>query len=105
MTLLITFIAAIVITIIWYSSPKAREMQIGIMCYMFWGASLMWLCDAAFGYIEDGAAYFTPATSDMINDSFLGLSVTVLGLLIWVCVLLVKDPKGVVRTALRKESR
>ena len=36
----------------------------------------------------------------MINDSYLGLSVVVLGLIIWTVVLLVKDPEGKVRAAL-----
>ena len=36
----------------------------------------------------------------MLNDLFLGLSVVALGLVIWLVVLLIKDPKGVVRSAL-----
>lgn len=45
-------------------------------------------------------AYFTPAAGDMLNDLFLGLSVVALALIIWVVVLLVKDPRGVVRARL-----
>ena len=41
MTLLITVIAAVVSTVVWYSSEKARELKIGVLLYMFWGASLM----------------------------------------------------------------
>ena len=36
----------------------------------------------------------------MINDSYLGLSVVALGLIIWLIVLLVKDPDGKIRAAL-----
>ncbi|MFV0413929.1 MAG: hypothetical protein ACK5L3_11820 [Oscillospiraceae bacterium] len=39
----------------------------------------------------------------MINDLYLGLSVVALGLVIWLVILLVKDPKGVVRAALLKK--
>ena len=93
MTLLITLAAAGTVTLICYTNEKARELKTGILCYMFWGASLMWLVDAAVEYIEDGADYFIPSSADMLNDAFLGLSVVVLALVIWVVYLLVKDPK------------
>ncbi len=40
----------------------------------------MWLVDAIFEYAELRAEYFTPAIEDMINDTFLGFSVIILGL-------------------------
>ncbi len=93
MTLLITLIAAVTVTLIWYTNEKARELKTGILCYMFWGASLMWLVDAAVEYIEDGADYFLPSSGDMLNDAFLGFSVVVLALVVWMVYLLIKDPK------------
>ena len=39
----------------------------------------------------------------MLNDFYLGLSVVALGLIIWLVILLVKDPKGVVKAALFKK--
>ena len=102
MTLLITVFAAVVATIVWYASAAAREMKVGILCWMFWGASVMWLVDALFEYAELRAEYFTPAPEDMLNDAFLGLSVVALALVIWVIVLLIKDPKGVVKGRLKK---
>lgn len=104
MTLLITIIAAVVTTVIWYTSSKARELKVGTLCLMFWGAGLMWFVDAIFEYAELGAKYFTPAVSDMINDSFLGLSVVALALIIWIVILLVKDPKHVVREQMLHKS-
>lgn len=92
MTLLITVIAAVVSTVVWYTSEKARKLNAGILLYMFWGASLMWLVDAVVEYIEDGADYFVPASADMINDAFLGFSVVALALVVWVVSVLVKDP-------------
>ena len=64
----------------------------------------MWLVDAVFEYAELGAEYFTPAAADMLNDAFLGLSAVALGLVIWVVRLLVTDPKGSVRAALKKQA-
>ena len=105
MTLLITVFAAIVCTIVWYSSEKARELKISLLCWMFWGASLIWLGDAIFEYAEIKSEYFSPAPADMINDGFLGLSVIALAMVIWVAYILIKDPKGTVRGILFKTTK
>ena len=63
----------------------------------------MWLVDAIFEYAELGAKYFNPAPVDILNDFYLGLSVAALGLIIWLVILLLKDPKGVVKAALLKK--
>ena len=101
MTLLITVFAAIIATVKWYTR-KDDSMKLGILLWMYWGASLMWLVDAIFEYAELKAEYFTPAAEDMLNDAFLGLSVVALGLVIWLVRLLILDTKGTVRSALHK---
>lgn len=103
MTLLTTVFAAIIATVVWYKGAPKSEMKVGTLCWMYWGASLMWLVDAIFEYSELGAEYFTPDPVGMLNDFYLGLSVTALGLIIWLVILLVKDPKGVVKAALFKK--
>ena len=100
MTLLITVFAAIAATVVWYVSDN--NMKLGTLCLMYWGASLMWLVDAVAEYIEMGAEYFAPSADDMLNDSYLGLSVVALGLVIWLVIVLVKDPKGKIRDLLSK---
>lgn len=102
MTLLSTVFAAIICTVIWYRNAPKDDMKVGILCWLYWGASLMWLVDAIFEYAEVRAEYFTPAPADMLNDLFLGLSVIALGLIIWLVILLIKDPKGVVKNALSR---
>lgn len=102
MTLLVSVFAAIICTVIWYKGDTKNEMLVHIPCFMFWGASLMWLADALFEYAELGAEYFTPQPADMLNDLFLGLSVVALGLIIWLAILLIKDPKGRVKAALKR---
>ena len=99
MTLLISVFSAVIVTILWYTNENARELKVGLLCYMFWGASLMWMVDAIAEYVELKAAYFTPALEDMINDTFLGLSVVAFALVIWVAYVLMKDPKNVVRAS------
>ena len=103
MTLLICVFAAIFATVKWYQR-KDDSLMPGVPCVLFWGASLMWLGDAIFGYIEDGAAFFEPEAAEMLNDAYLGLSVVALGLILWLVILLVKDPKGIVRAGLKKKA-
>ena len=103
MTLLTTVFAAVICTVIWYKNAPKDEMKVSILCWMFWGASLMWLIDAVFEYVELGAEFFTPALGDMINDFVLGLAVVALGLVVWLVILLIKDPKGAVKASLFKK--
>lgn len=103
MTLLVTVFAAIICTILWYQKAPNDDMKLNVLCFMFWGASIMWLVDAIFEYAELKAAYFAPALEDMVNDLYLGLSVVALGLIVWLAVLLIKDPKGVVKASFLKK--
>ena len=103
MTLLTAVFAAIISTVVWYKGAPKNELKVGALCWMYWGASLMWLVDAIFEYAELGADFFAPAPADMLNDLYLGLSVVALGMIIWLVILLVKDPKGVVKAALFKK--
>ena len=103
MTLLITVFAAVISTVVWYNR-KDDTMCLGTLCFLYWGASIMWFVDAIFEYIELEAEYFTPALEDMINDTFLGLSVVALGLVIWVIRLLIADKKGTLRESLSRKN-
>ena len=103
MTLLITIFAAVVATLVWYTKPALRDLKVGVLVWMFWGASLMWMIVAVFEFSELGADYFAPAGADMLNDAFLGFSVVALALIIWTIIVLVKDPRGTVRAQLQKK--
>lgn len=105
MTLLITLFAAVISTVVWYVKAPDSKLKLSTLCYLYWGASLMWMVDAAFAYAEQGAAVFTPPMVDMVNDAFLGFAAVALGLVIWLAVLLVSDPKGVVKAALSGQNR
>ena len=100
MTLLTTVFAAVIATVVWYKKAPQDEMKVGVLCLMYWGASLMWLVDAIFEYAELQADYFLPAPVDMLNDFFLGLAVVALGLVAWLVILMIKDPKVIVRAAI-----
>ncbi|MBQ4208642.1 MAG: hypothetical protein II621_10095, partial [Clostridia bacterium] len=67
MTLLITVFAAVIATAVWYTHARSSELKVGMLCWMFWGASLMWLVDAVAEYLELRAEFFTPTAADMLN--------------------------------------
>lgn len=95
MTLLITVIAAVASTIIWYFNESRDKYKLGTLSLIYWGASLMWLMDFVFEYAELKADYFVQEFADILNDSLLGVAVVTLGLVVWVVILLFKDPKDV----------
>ena len=103
MTLLVTVFAAIISTILWYKKAPQDELKLSVLCFLYWGASIMWFVDAIYEYAGMQAAFFTPAPAELLNDLFLGLSVVALGMLVWLIVLLVKDPKGVFRAMFQKK--
>ena len=103
MTLLVTVFAAIICTVLWYKKAPQDEMNIRVLCYLYWGASIMWFVDAIYEYADLGAQFFAPAPIDLLNDLFLGLSVVALGLIVWLFVLLVKDPRGVIKGMFQKK--
>lgn len=104
MTLLISTAAAIAATLVWYFCKRRSEFKLSLLCFMFWGASIMWLVDAVFEYVSDGATIFTPAASDMLNDAFLGAAVVILALVIWLAALLIRDPNGVLTDLFKNKS-
>ncbi len=83
MTLLITILASVISTILWYKNLPNDTMKLGTLTLIYWGASLMWLVDAIAEYVELQSEFFTPTLNDMLNDAFLGISVVVLGLIIY----------------------
>ena len=105
MTLLLTVFAAIAVTLIWYTSERARKLRVGTLCLIYWGASLMWTVDAVAEYLELRAAYFQAAPADLLNDAFLGFCVIALGLVIYLVSLLVRDPAHVLTAQLHRHEK
>ena len=68
MTLLTTVFAAVIATVVWYKKAPNDEYKVSVLCFLYWGASIMWLVDAIFEYAELHAEYFTPAPMDMLNE-------------------------------------
>ncbi|MHC1721849.1 MAG: hypothetical protein AB9836_01450 [Aminipila sp.] len=99
MYLIITAMAAIVSTIIWYVNAPDDRYKLSTLSLIFWGATLMWLVDHVMAYLTEGGEFFDIS----MNATLLGVNVVLLGLLLWIITLLVKDPKGVFIKLLKKE--
>ena len=103
MTLLITLIAAVCATLIWYFNSNRDKYKLGTLSLMYWGAGIMWFVDFVFEYAELKADYFVQGFTDILNDTLLGITVVVLGLIIWVAILIIKDPNKVIENKLTKK--
>jgi hypothetical protein len=97
MFLIITALAAVVATIVWYVKAPDDPYKLSILCFIFWGATLMWLVDHVVAYLTEGGEFFEVT----LDATLLGVTVVLSGLLLWIVVLLIKDPKGVFKKLLR----
>ncbi len=98
MCLIITAFAAVAATIVWYFKAHEKEIKLGALALMYWGAALMWLVDGFFSVAEGGAFLDLSA-----NDAFLGLVIVLCGLAAWVVLLLCGDPKKVFASPKKQE--
>lgn len=98
MWLIMTALAAVITTAIWYIRTPGDKYKLGLLSLIFWGATLMWLVDHVMAYLTEGGKFFEIS----LDATMLGLSVIILALLVWLVVLLVSDPKGVLRRALKR---
>jgi hypothetical protein len=94
MTLLITLIALVITSIVWYFNANSNKYYLHVLMLMYLGASIMWFVDAIFDIFSLRDGYFTELLANGIQESVLGVMVVVLGLIIWLIVLLIKDPNN-----------
>ncbi len=91
MFLIITALAAIVSTAVWYSQAPGDKYRVGLLSLMFWGATMMWFVDHVFAYLTEGGEFFEVN----LDATMLGVCVVIVGLLVWQVILLISDPKRV----------
>lgn len=97
MCLMITLLAAVVSTIIWYFNAPEKKFHLGALSLMYWGAALMWTVDGFFCVAEG-----EPFLDLSVSDALLGLLIVICGLVAWIGVLLLKDPRKVFKSFLLK---
>jgi hypothetical protein len=98
MWLILTGLAAIITTIIWYTKAPEDKYKLGLLSLTFWGATIMWLVDHIMAHATEGGEFFETDT----NATMLGISVILVALVLWVIVLLISDPKGVLKKVLKR---
>jgi peptidoglycan biosynthesis protein MviN/MurJ (putative lipid II flippase) len=98
MWLILTALVAVITTIIWYAKSPDDKYKLGLLSLMFWGATIMWLVDHIMAFASEGGEFFEIST----DATMLGVAVIVLALMVWVIVLLVSDPKGVLKRVLKR---
>jgi len=97
MWLIMTALAAVITTVIWYIKAPNDKYKLSLLSLIFWGATLMWLVDHVMAYLIEGGEFL----EINLDATLLGLSVITLALLVWVIVLLISDPKGILKRVLR----
>ena len=95
MWLIMTALAAVIATAIWYAKAPEDKYKLGLLSLFFWGATVMWLVDHVMAYLTEGGEFLEIS----LDAALLGLAVIVLALFVWEIVLLVSDPKGVLKKA------
>jgi hypothetical protein len=98
MWLILTASAAIITTAIWYVKAPEDKYKLGLLSLIFWGATIMWLVDHVMAYLTEGGEFFEVN----LDATLLGVSVIMLALFVWLIVLLVSDPKGVIKSVFKK---
>jgi hypothetical protein len=98
MFLILTALAAVIATAIWYVKAPDDKYKLGLLSLCFWGATIMWLVDHIIAYVTEGGPFFELN----LDATMLGVAVIVFALFLWVIVLVISDPKGVLRKAVTK---
>ena len=91
MYLVITAAAAIITTIIWYVNAPKDKYKLSTLCFIYWGATLMWFVDHVMEYLTE-VGEFVEITLDA---TLLGVTVIICGLLVWLIMQLVSVQKKV----------
>jgi len=95
MWLVMTTLAAVIATAIWYISDEAREIyNIGFLNLILWGTAIMVFVDHVIGYLSEGGEFIETTPDAML----LSIIMLIAAILIWEIVLLIKDPKGVLKS-------
>ncbi|HEC77021.1 MAG TPA: hypothetical protein ENI33_07185 [Thermoplasmatales archaeon] len=95
MWLVVTTLAAIVVTAIWYTNDKARETyKIGFLNLILWGTAIMVFVDHVMGYVAEGGEFIEITPEAILLSVILLIS----ALIIWEIFLFIKDPKGLLKT-------
>ncbi len=98
MWLILIALAAVMSTVLWYFSDKARERyNVGVLNLILWGTAIMFFVDHVVAYLAEGGPFL-----EVDLEAFL-LSIVLLltAFLAWCVVLFWKDPRGQFKAIVR----
>ncbi len=98
MWLIMTALAAIITTVVWYVKAPEDKYKLGLLSLFYWGATLMWFIDHIMAYLTEGGEFFEIST----DATLLGVAMIVFALIVWLIVLLISDPKGILKIVLKR---
>ncbi len=86
MWLIVTSLAAVITTAIWYIKAPEDKYKLGFLSLIFWGATLMIFVDHLMGYLMEGGEFL----EINLDAELLGLVLITVALVIWAIALLLK---------------
>jgi peptidoglycan biosynthesis protein MviN/MurJ (putative lipid II flippase) len=98
MWLILTALAAIAATIVWYVNAPSDKYKLGFLSLLFWGATIMWLVDHLMAYLTEGGEFF----EFNLDATLLGITVIILALTVWLITLLANDPNKIFQTIFKR---
>lgn len=93
MWLLILAYAAVIATVLWYRTAENDVFMYKYLALMLWGATIMFFVDHIYGYLTEGGEFFDTS----IDAAILGFTLLLSVLIIWVTIILLKDPRKILR--------
>lgn len=91
--MLILAFSAVTVTAIWYSRAENDRYMLKLLSAMLWGATMMAFIDRVMAFLKDGGEFIELTA----GAGALGLAMVIVALVIWEAILLLKDPRGVLR--------
>ena len=93
MWLLILAYSAVIATVLWYVKAENDRYMLKLLSLILWGATVMVFVDHLVGYLTEGGKFVEVS----LEATLVGLFMLLTALVIWEVILLIKDPKGVIR--------
>lgn len=88
MWLIVTFIAALLVTAIHFGAKDLKKYKLDFLALMLWGTFIMVLVDHAIAFFREGGEFIEATTEGLVtNSAILGLLMLLPLLAIWVVVI------------------
>lgn len=88
MWLVVTLIAAVLVTALWYFSGENSRLD--VLGFMLWGAAIMMFVDHTLGYLAEGGEFFEISA----EATLLGVILVAIAFAVWEILLILEDPRG-----------